>query len=73
MNRKTFILFVVSALLFFQYGCKRDDFSKLADSEWSPDFAFPLVNSTFKASDILAEENSSTLVSVGESGIVEVI
>ena len=73
MFRNTLSLIVVCAVLFFQVGCKRDDFSKLAESEWNPDFAFPLVNSTLTASDILAEENSSTLVSVGESGIVEVI
>jgi len=73
MFRNTLSLIVVWAVLFFQVGCKRDDFSKLAESEWNPDFAFPLVNSTLTASDILAEENSSTLVSVGESGIVEVI
>ena len=73
MYRNTLLLIVVWAMLFFQAGCKRDDFSKLAESEWNPDFAFPLVNSTLTASDILAEDNSSTLISVGESGIVEVI
>ena len=73
MHRNILLLIVVWAMIFFQAGCKRDDFSKLAESEWNPDFAFPLVNSTLTASDILAEENSSTLVSVGESGIVEVI
>lgn len=73
MFRSTLLLIVVWALLFFQAGCKRDDFSKLTESEWNPDFAFPLVNSTLTASDILVEDNSSTLVSVGESGIVEVI
>ena len=73
MFRSTLLLIVVWALLFFHAGCKRDDFSKLAESEWNPDFAFPLVNSTLTAADILAEDNSSTLISVGESGIVEVI
>lgn len=73
MFGNTLSLIVVWGLLFFLSGCKRDDFSKLAESEWNPDFAFPLVNSTLTASDILAVENSSTLISVGESGIVEVI
>ena len=73
MFRNTLPLIVVWVLLLFQAGCKRDDFSKLAESEWNPDFAFPLVNSTLTASDILAQDNSSTLISVGESGIVEVI
>lgn len=73
MFRKPLLFILVWTLLFFQAGCKRDDFSKLAESEWNPDFAFPLVNSTLTASDILAEENSSTLISVGESGIIEVI
>ena len=73
MFRSLLSLCVVWSLLFFQVGCKRDDFSKLAESEWNPDFAFPLVNSTLTAADILAEDNSSTLISVGESGIVEVI
>ena len=73
MFRNTLLLIVIWTVLFFQAGCKRDDFSKLAESEWTPDFAFPLVNSTLTASDILAEDNSSTLISVGESGIVEVI
>ena len=73
MFRNTLLYILVWAVLFFQAGCKRDDFSKLAESEWNPDFAFPIVNSTLSASDILAEENSSTLISVGELGIVEVI
>ena len=73
MFRNTLPLIVVWVLFLFQAGCKRDDFSKLAESEWNPDFAFPLVNSTLTASDILAQDNSSTLISVGESGIVEVI
>ena len=73
MLRNLLSLIVVCSVLFFQAGCKRDDFSKLAESEWNPDFAFPLVNSTLTASDILAEDDSSALISVGESGIVEVI
>ncbi len=54
-------------------GCLKDDFSKLSESEWNPDLAFPLVNSVLTAKDILAKDESPTVISADDLGIVEVI
>ncbi len=60
-------------LLLVLHGCLKDDFSKLAQSEWNPDLAFPLVNSTMTAKDILANDDSPTVISATDEGIVEII
>ena len=57
-------------LLLVLHGCLKDDFSKLAQSEWNPDLAFPLVNSTMTAKDILANDDSPTVISATDEGIV---
>ena len=59
--------------LLLSTGCLKDDFSKLIDSEWNPDLAFPLVNSTLTAADILANDESPTVISSDNNGIVEII
>ena len=65
------LIFFCSIL--FLSSCLKDDFSKLSDSEWNPDLAFPLVNSTLTAADILANDASPTAFGIGSFGEVEII
>lgn len=52
--RKTiFILICISLGL---SACLKDDFSKLTDSEWNPDLAFPVVNSRLTSYDIFLQD-----------------
>jgi len=54
------LLMLLFSLIFSCNKLKDDfDFSKLAKPEWNPEFAFPLVNSTFGIGDIFGD---STLV-----------
>ncbi|MEX1189961.1 MAG: hypothetical protein WED33_11940 [Bacteroidia bacterium] len=70
---KILVRFFSLTVLFFFQSCLRDDFSKLSDSEWSPDLAFPLVNSTLTVNDILIQDQSPTTIDADLSGLVRII
>ncbi len=65
-------LFALFTLLFFQ-ACLRDDFSKLSETQWSPDLAFPIVNSEMSVNDILIQDKSPTVIDADLSGLVRII
>lgn len=74
MNRiRSFTISSSLILLGFLASCLRDDFSKLAESEWSPDFAFPIVYSELDVNDLLLQEKSPTEIDPDASGLVRVI
>ncbi|MEZ5172841.1 MAG: hypothetical protein R2850_04875 [Bacteroidia bacterium] len=60
-------------MLGFLTSCLRDDFSKLAESEWSPDFAFPIVYSELDVNDLLLQEKSPTEIDPDALGLVRII
>lgn len=70
---KSLLFSLILGVLLVYSGCLKDDFSKLSESEWNPDLAFPLVNSVLTAKDILAKDESPTVISADDLGIVEVI
>jgi citrate lyase gamma subunit len=52
-RRAFFVLISISIGL---TACLKDDFSKITDSEWNPDLAFPLVNSTLTSYNIFLQD-----------------
>ena len=73
MNAQILFRFVFLACLFVISGCLKDDFNKLSDSTWNPDFSFPIVNSDLDVSDILIQDNSPTQIGINSDDIVEII
>jgi hypothetical protein len=68
---KRFAVFLL--VLFHLAGCKKDDFSKLEPTEWTPEFAFPIVYSDLGIEDLIAEKDSGTIVSSDANDVVEII
>ena len=68
----TLKLFPLLILLLLQ-ACLRDDFSKLSKTQWSPDLAFPIVNSEMSVNDILMQDKSPTLIDADQTGLVRII
>jgi len=65
--------YIFLACLFVISGCLKDDFNKLSDSTWNPDFSFPIVNSDLDVNDILIQDNSPTQIGINSDDIVEII
>jgi hypothetical protein len=65
--------YVFFSCLFVISSCLKDDFNKLSDSTWNPDFSFPLVNSDLDVNDILIQDNSPTQIGINSDDIVEII
>ncbi len=65
--------YVFLACLFVISSCLKDDFNKLSDSTWNPDFSFPIVNSDLDVNDILIQDNSPTQIGINSDDIVEII
>lgn len=71
--RKIARLFTFFLLLAGLQACLRDDFNKLAESEWSPDLAFPLVYSELDVNDLLIQDKSPTQIIADAQGLVRII
>ena len=57
LSKKKHSTFILLSLLILGFSaCLKDDFDKIADSEWSPELAFPLVNSTLTPYDIFLQD-----------------
>ena len=56
------IFMLISSLILFYWSCQKDDFdfNKLANPSWNPEFALPLVNSSFTIFDFY--KDSSNLI-----------
>ncbi len=52
---------------------KKIDFDNMADQQWTPEVAVPLVNSSFTIKDILVETNKNGNISVGADGFCTLI
>lgn len=73
MKVQILIKAVFFACLLIVSSCLKDDFNKLSDSTWSPDFSFPLINSDLDVSDILIQDKSPTQIGINSDDIVEII
>lgn len=73
LNRYIVKIGAVFLLLIAFSGCLKDDFSKLSDSEWAPDLAFPIVFSDLSIQDIATQKDSDVTVGIGANNIVEII
>ena len=51
----------------------KDDFSKLSESEWAPDLAFPIIYSDLGIEDIATQKDSTVSVGVNPNNIVEIV
>jgi hypothetical protein len=72
-NLKILRLLALIALSAQISSCKKDDFSKLEPTEWTPEFAFPIVYSDLGIEDLIAEKDSGTIVSSDANDVVEII
>ena len=72
-NLKILRLLALIALSAQISSCKKDDFSKLEPTEWTPEFAFPIVYSDLGIEDLIAEADSGTIVSSDANDVVEII
>ena len=52
---------------------KKIDFDNMADQQWTPEVAVPLVNSSFTIKDILVEANKNGNISVGSDGFCTLV
>jgi hypothetical protein len=72
MKNKYFICIFFLSLLAIS-GCLKDDFNKLSDSTWNPDFSFPIVNSDLGINDLLIQDKSPTVIGINSDDVVEII
>lgn len=76
MSRKLHLItsiFTAALISVLMVSCLKDDFDKLAKSEWNPSLAFPLVNSTLTVEDIFVQEGLPPHISTDFSGLIQLI
>jgi len=64
---------IAFGFIVFLSGCLKDDFSKLSESEWAPDLAFPIIYSDLGIEDIATQKDSTVSVGVNPNNIVEIV
>lgn len=71
LRRLSWLLICLSLL----YACTEDyfEFDKIKTTEWRPEFAIPLANSSLTLNDILANEDTAGLISIGNNGILQIL
>lgn len=72
-GQKTLLLLTALNLMLIFSACQKDDFSKLEPTEWTPEFAFPIVYSDLGIEDLIAEKDSGTIVTSDANDVVEII
>jgi len=72
-QRKQSIFILLSSLLLVLTACLKDDFDKIADSTWSPELAFPLVNSTLTSFHIFLQDEVPPQFDPDVNGLVRLV
>jgi hypothetical protein len=72
MNSKAVLFLAMFSAAILTSCYKTDDFSNMADSEWSPDFSVPLVNADLTVNDIFLKKDSPEKIVINDKNIVEV-
>jgi hypothetical protein len=64
---------VIAALAFNSCVKKKMDFDNMADQQWTPELAIPLVNSNFTIKDILLETDKNNQIEVDGTGFCTLV
>ena len=72
-KKKQSIFILLSLLILVISACLKDDFDKIADSTWSPELAFPLVNSTLTSYNIFLQDGVPPQFDPDLNGLVRLV